>query len=263
MKNLFLLYFCSLSWGTFAQNEPTFFTSFDGTNIHYEVKGEGKPVVLIHGFIVNSESWKKATLYNDLLNSGYQVITLDLRGNGLSGKPHTPEAYLNDAEAKDIMGLLKMLKIKHYHVVGYSRGSIIAARLMVLDKRVKSAVLGGMGIDFTNPEWPRRIMFYHALMGEPVKELEGMVKRVKDMGLDQLALAYMQNGQPSTSKEALGKVKKPVLVICGDKDEDNGKAGELAALLPKSVQVTVPGNHGGTMQTPAFAKEVLHFLGKN
>src|SRR6476660_4402630 len=113
-----------------------FFTSFDSTKIYYEVRGNGLPVILIHGFIVDGESWKKTAVYNDLIDVGYKVITLDMRGNGKSDKPHTVEAYANDAESKDIMGLMKSLGIKKYNVVGYSRGSIITARLLVLDKNV-------------------------------------------------------------------------------------------------------------------------------
>src|SRR5664279_650686 len=68
--------------------DSNYFSSFDGTKIYYEASGEGKPVLLVHGFIVNSNSWKHAALYNDLLNNGYKVIVLDMRGNGKSGKPH-------------------------------------------------------------------------------------------------------------------------------------------------------------------------------
>ncbi len=214
-----------LSYTSNAQTDTGhFFTSFDSSKIYYEVRGNGFPVILVHGFIVNGESWKRTAVYKDLIDSGYKVITLDMRGNGKSDKPHTVEAYANDAEAKDIMGLANMLHLNNYNVIGYSRGSIITARLLVLDKCISKAVMGGMGADFTNPEWPRRQMFYRALMGDTVKELEGMVKHVKEAGLDQLALAYLQKEQASTSKEALNKVKQPVLIICGDKDTDNGSA---------------------------------------
>ena len=57
----------------------------------------------MHGFIVNSNSWKHAALFDSLLANGYKVILIDLRGNGKSDKPHNDEAYANDAEAKDIM----------------------------------------------------------------------------------------------------------------------------------------------------------------
>ncbi len=243
--------------------DSNYFSSFDGTKIYYEVRGKGKPVLLVHGFIVNSNSWKHAALYYDLLNNGYKVIILDMRGNGKSGKPHDSTAYDNDAEAKDIMLLMDLLKIKQYSVVGYSRGSIITARLLVLDKRVKDAVLGGMGIDFTNPEWPRRIMFYHAFRGDSIPELKGLIEYVHQQKIDQLALAYLQRSQPSTSKEALAKINKPVLVISGSEDSDNGSSHELAKLLPNSTVATVPGDHNHASSTKEFSSAVISFLQKN
>ena len=246
---------------TFAQVDSSrIFTSFDGTKIHFELNGKGKTVVLIHGFIVDGESWKRTALYDELLMAGFQVITLDMRGNGQSGKPHDPQAYANDAEAKDIMGLVSRLGLRKYSIIGYSRGSIIVSRLLVLDKRVNKAVMGGMGSDFTNPEWPRRKMFYRALMGDSVPELKAMVKNVQASGLDQLALAYLQKEQPSTSKEALSKVKQRVLVICGRDDSDNGSAEDLSRLIPKAVFKTIPGDHGGAVRTREFAEAVKLFL---
>ena len=256
----FAFYSNALAQSQKGKESDQYYTSFDGVKIHYEVSGDGFPVLLVHGFISDGESWKRAALLNDLLGAGYKVIVPDMRGNGKSDKPHTPEAYEKDAEAKDLIGLISALKIDSYHVIGYSRGSIITTRLLVNDSRIKKAVLGGMGADFTDPEWPRRKMFYRALMGETVPELEGMVKRVKDNGLDQLALAYLQNGQPSTSHDELGKIRQPVLVISGDRDNDNGRAEELAALIKTSHAVRVPGDHGSTRTSKEFSAEVLKFL---
>jgi pimeloyl-ACP methyl ester carboxylesterase len=232
----------------------------DGIKIHYEVKGKGFPVVLVHGFIVTGDNWKKAILYQGLIDAGYQVITMDLRGNGKSDKPHDSRFYENDAQAKDIMGILSSLGINAYHVLGYSRGSIITARLLVLDKHIKKAIMGGMGTEFTNPEWPRRIQFYHALMGEDIPELKGMVEYVKKSGLDQLALAFQQKEQPSTSVMKLSKIKKPVMVICGNEDTDNGLGIELAKLIPGAIFKEVPGNHNNASGTKAFSDTVISFL---
>ncbi len=263
--SLFWIWCLFISFASSAQTNVIagtgqYFTSFDNTKIYYEVNGTGQPVLLIHGFTNTSENWKKAPVYQNLIKGGFKVIIVDLRGNGKSDKPHTPEAYANDAEAKDLKALLKHLKIKKYAAVGYSRGSIIAARLLVLDKNSQKIVLGGMGADFTNPEWPRRILFYRALSGEPVPELEGFIKSIPQRGLDQVALAYQQKGQPSTAPAALSKVKKPVLVISGDIDQDNGSAEELAKLIPKATVVRVPGDHNNTMRSVAFSDAVLNFL---
>lgn len=261
----FLFTFLSSSQSIFSQNQyrtdtGAYFKSFDGTNIYYEVRGNGEPVLLIHGFIVNGQSWKRTELYKNLLDQGYKVIILDQRGNGFSDKPHDSTAYDNDAEAKDIMGLMKHLKIKKYSAVGYSRGSIIVSRLLVLDKKINRAVMGGMGAEFTDPQWPRRIMFYRALSGDSIPELQAMVNNVKKQGLDQQALAYLQRSQPSTSKQELGKVTQPVLIICGDKDPDNGSAKELADLFKRPTYKITPGDHGNANRTKEFSDEVIKFL---
>ena len=254
---------CLLGTSFSQEKKQGYFASFDSTRIYYEVAGKGYPVLLIHGFMNSGEDWKKIPLYNALMEKGYMVITVDQRGNGKSDKPHEPEAYANDAEAKDLMGLIHFLHLKKYSFVGYSRGSIIGARLLVLDKRVHSAVLGGMGADFTNPLWPRRIAFYEAMMNDSIPGFDGARKKIKDNGLDQTALAYQQKGQPSTSAEELSRVKQNVMVICGDKDQDNGNGAELAKLIPNAVFVTIPGNHGGAWHTPEFTTEVMAFFAKN
>ena len=264
MKSTLLLFLVFLFHQGKAQQQDSiqYFSSFDGTKIAYQVKGEGEPVLLVHGFMNTGESWKRSALYSDLLTGGYKVILIDQRGNGRSDKPHTAEAYAKDAEAKDIMGLMKKIGIRKYNVVGYSRGSIITARLLVLDKKVKKAVLGGIGTGFTDPEWPRRKMFYRALSGDSVPELQAMVKNVKASGLDQEALAYQQKEQPSTSKAKLSKVKKPVLVLCGDLDADQQEARELSTILKHGSFGTMPGDHGSAVRTKEFSTQVLAFLKK-
>ena len=87
-----------------------------------------------------------------------------------------------------------------------------------------------------------------------------MVKRVKELGLDQQALACMQKEQPSTSKEELAAIKQPVLIICGDIDEDNGSSLELVKLIPKGVHDTVPGDHGSASRTKEFSEKVIAFI---
>ena len=246
---------------TGAQTDTTgYFTSFDNVKIHYEVKGRGRPVLLLHGFTGTGSDWKNKPLTDSLLAHGFRVVLADLRGNGLSDQPTAPEAYANNAEAKDLIGLMGFLGIREYDAVGYSRGSIILASLLVLDKRCRRAVLGGMGADFTNPQWPRRIGFYNALMNDTIKGYEDFRAYIAKKGLNPLVLACQQKEQPSTSPEALGRLDLPVLVICGDHDSDNGKGSDLQAMIPRSRFVEVPGNHNSAARTPEFASRVLSFL---
>ncbi|MEB0249521.1 MULTISPECIES: alpha/beta hydrolase [unclassified Mucilaginibacter] len=260
LSALILTIVCSVN--LHAQNpEGKLFTSFDRTKIYYEVKGTGFPVILLHGFTGTSQGWKHGSLYPALIDAGYQVIILDQRGNGLSGKPHTDAGYSNDAEAKDVMALATSLGLKRYSVVGYSRGSIITSRLIVLDKRINKAVMGGMGADYTNPEWPRRIHAYKALMGDTtMHDVDEMMVWIHKNKFDNLALAYQQKNQPSTSPKELAAVKIPVLLIDGTEDTTNGDVTVLQKMILGSKFVTVPGNHNSAGNTIQFSAAILNFL---
>jgi hypothetical protein len=120
--------------------------------------------------------------------------------------------------------------------------------------------MGGMGADFTNPEWPRRKMFYRALMGDTVQQLAEMINYVKSSGLDRIALAYQQKDQPTASQEELSKLKNNILVICGDNDNDDGSAAQLSLLIPNGFLIKVPGTHNTVSQSKEFSDKVLQFL---
>ena len=253
----------SMRHTTIAQTDSTgYFTSFDGVKIYYEIKGKGKPILLLHGFTGKGADWKKRPVYDSLLANNYQIITADTRGGGKSDKPHTPEAYTHDAEPKDMMGLMKYLGFKQYEAMGYSRGSIILARMLVKDKHLKKAVIGGMGDMFTNPNWARRIGIYEALINDKPTEYDGLRQAVmkNPAAYDRVALAYQQYGQPSTSHEELHKLKQKIMIICGKDDMDNGKGADLQKLIPTSIFTEVSGNHNNTWGSVDYAKEVLIFL---
>jgi pimeloyl-ACP methyl ester carboxylesterase len=185
-----------------------------------------------------------------------------MRGNGKSDRPHDLAAYEHDAEARDVIGLTRALGLNRYDVVGYSRGSIIASRLLLLDDRVGRGVLGGMGAAFSDPNWPRRRQFYEALRGAPVEGSEDLYEWLEKFGAsaDRQALALLQQAQPTTTPAELARIQQPVLVISGDTDFDNGSSAELARLLPRSTHRTVPGDHLNTMGSDAFARVVVEFL---
>ncbi|MEP2237548.1 MAG: alpha/beta hydrolase [Maribacter sp.] len=243
-----------------ANSQSNKFQSFDGVQIAYTDEGTGEVVLLLHGFINSRKSWDKTELKQDLLKAGYRVIIPDLRGNGDSDKPKNEEAYQNNAEVRDLVLLMNHLDIDGYKAIGYSRGSIVLAKLLTQESRIKKAVLGGMGIDFTNPNWDRRIMFSKAFNGDVNDETKGAVDYAKSINADLRSLHLQQKFQPVTSIDELNKIEIDILVICGDEDNDNGNSKELSNAFKNGSLKRVPGDHNGTYKTKEFSLSVLQYL---
>jgi pimeloyl-ACP methyl ester carboxylesterase len=245
------------------ENNKRDFISFDKTKIAYTDEGNGEVVVLIHGFIVDgSSNWGESELKKQLLNQGYRVIVPDLRGNGSSDKPRDEDAYKDGAEIKDLIGLINHLGIKNYIAVGYSRGSIVLANLLTQEERISKAVFGGMGVNFTDPNWYRRIDFGNVFSGrtEPNEMTRGAVDFAKNLNLDFKILGYLQDYQPETSIADLNNISIETLVICGDDDLDNGDPKDLQKEIPNSKLSIVSGNHMSTFNSIGFAEAIIDFL---
>jgi pimeloyl-ACP methyl ester carboxylesterase len=121
--------------------------------------------------------------------------------------------------------------------------------------------MGGMGDAYTNPEWPRRVHAYRALMGDTtLHDVDDMMKYIRSQHFDSMALALQQKYQPSTSVKELAAMKIPVLIIRGTEDKENGSETGLHQLIPNSGLVYVPGNHNTASKTPEFSAAVVKFL---
>ena len=95
-----------------------YITTPDGTDIHYHDWGTGTPVVLIHGWPLNSDMWEhQATI---LALNGYRVISYDRRGFGKSSKPFGANDYTT--LANDLAALMEKLDLRHAALVGFSMG---------------------------------------------------------------------------------------------------------------------------------------------
>ena len=96
----------------------------DGVGIEYEVTGEGRPVVLLHGFPDSGRLWRHQV--PALADAGFQVIVPDLRGYGRSDKPEPVDAYSIPVLAGDVMAILAELQIGQAHIVGHDWGAALA-----------------------------------------------------------------------------------------------------------------------------------------
>lgn len=95
-------------------------------DLYYEDHGQGKPVVLIHGWPLSGRSWEKQT--TALLAAGHRVITYDRRGFGESSKPTAGYDY--DTLAADLNSLLTRLDLADVALVGFSMGGGEVARYL-------------------------------------------------------------------------------------------------------------------------------------
>jgi non-heme chloroperoxidase len=109
--------------------------------IYYEDHGSGQPVVLIHGYPLNADSWERQEA--ELLPAGYRVIRYDRRGFGRSSKPTVGYDY--DTFAADLNVLLEHLDLRDVVLVGFSMGSGEVTRYLGRygSARVAKAVLMG------------------------------------------------------------------------------------------------------------------------
>jgi non-heme chloroperoxidase len=111
--------------------------------LYYEDHGAGQPVVLIHGYPLDGQSWEKQT--DALVKAGYRVITYDRRGFGRSSKTMTGYDY--DTFAGDLNTVLTQLDLRDVVLVGFSMGSGEVARYLGVygSQRVaKAAFLGSL-----------------------------------------------------------------------------------------------------------------------
>jgi len=99
----------------------------NGVRIYYEVHGEGEPIILLNGILMNTRSW--APQLSAFVNNGLKVILMDYRGQGLSDKPRIK--YSIDTLVDDIKGLLDHLNIKKVHMLGISYGGVLAMRFAI------------------------------------------------------------------------------------------------------------------------------------
>jgi pimeloyl-ACP methyl ester carboxylesterase len=115
-----------------------------GVGIEYEVTGEGRPVVLLHGFPDSGRLWRHQAAA--LADAGYRAIVPDMRGYGRSDKPEGPEAYAMHLLAGDVLAVLDDAGVERAHVVGHDWGAAVAWAVgAVLGDRVDRLVALSVG----------------------------------------------------------------------------------------------------------------------
>lgn len=245
--------------------ETHHFASFDGTRLAWHELGEGRPVVLLHGYFSDANTnWIRYGHAEAIAAEGRRVIMPDLRAHGQSDKPHDAAAYPPDALARDGHALLAHLGLSDYDLGGYSLGARTTARMLATGATPKKVVFSGMGLDgLTNSE-RRQNHFRHILTnlgtherGSPAWLAEAFLKTT---GGDPVALLGILDTFVSTPAETVSGFAWPTLVVNGVDDDDNGSAAALADALPHARLVEVPGNHMSSVTKVELGQAIAAFL---
>lgn len=231
-----------------------FYESFDGTKIYYEVRGEGRPIVLCYGIACLINHWIHQLRY---FSGNYQTIVFDYRGHHQTAAPEDSKNLSLEATCKDLQGLLDHLGIERASFWGHSYGVQVLLRfydlfpekvddLVFINGFAKNPLKGMFGIDTIEPVFkffkeshkmmpatfsslwktavtnPLAIPISSLLGGfnmnlTNLKDIEVYARAVGAMDLN-LFLELFDEMLNYDGSEVLDRIKVPTLIISGTKD---------------------------------------------
>lgn len=241
------------------------FDATDGIRLAVHEIGDGRPLILIHGYFSDADTnWIKFGHAALLAEAGFRVIMPDLRAHGVSGKPHDPVHYPADILADDQFTLIDHLGLTDFDLGGYSLGGRTVARMLVQGCAPRRAVISGMGLQGLINTGARSGHFRNVLenIGQHERGSAAFMAEafLKTSGGDPVALLRILDSFVDTPVEAINRFDLPVAVICGEDDQDNGSAAALAEALPQGTLISVPGNHMSAVVKPDLGQAIRDFL---
>ncbi|SDR73079.1 alpha/beta fold hydrolase [Agrococcus carbonis] len=254
--------------------------------------GDGRPVVLIHGWPLSAESWAEQA--DALGRAGYRVVAYDRRGFGRSDKPD--DGYDYDTLAADLDGVMRQLDLRDATLVGFSMGGGEVARYVSTygDELVRSVVFAAAVPPYLlhgddNPDGP--------LTEEAYRGMRDALEADRDGFLDEFLVGFFSNAerlcvteeqrqaalvlarqshQPAALacmdawattdfRDDLGTITVPTLVLHGDGDQTvplEGSGRRTHETIEHSELHVIPGApHGCNVSHAAdFDAALLAFL---
>ena len=257
------------------------FADIDGIRIHYQEKGTGTPLVLIHGYTSSTYSWKDVF---EPLSRSYHLIVVDLKGFGFSGKPDGD--YSRRAQAMLVAHLLEHLNIEKAWLCGSSMGGEVALNVALANpQRVAGLILidsAGVEVPGTESLAPGYLMI--PVIGRILVALSLTSDKLVRQGLeksfydptrvtdDRVANYYRplttRGGQLGALRartqwsmfpveSELSKINVPTLVLWGDQDQLIPlAAGRKLSSLIKNSKLVIFNNCGHLPQEEMPARVV-------
>ena len=248
-----------------SEAQVHYWTASDGIQLAWHELGDGQPAVLLHGLFSDANmNWIKFGHAARIAAEGCRVIMPDLRGHGLSGKPHEPEHYPVGILARDLRELVAHLALTDFDLGGFSLGARTTVEGIGEGLRPRRAILGGAGLEGLR-HWERRKNFFLEAI-----ELFDRVPRsdphwlsiqfMKSQKIDRVSAALLLQSFADAFMDWLKAFTMPTLVVCGSEDDDNGSAEELAAMLPNATFQEIPGTHMSSVTKPELGEAIAQYL---
>lgn len=253
----------------------------NGTRLYYEVAGDGHPLVLIHGFSLDTRMWDDQF---EVFARDYKVVRYDIRGYGKSAVPGKDGYY----HADDLKALLVHLGIDRAHILGLSLGGAIALEfalaypgmthtLILVDSVLwghnwseESSKRDGALWAVGNVEGARSLWLAHPLFA-PAMQNSSVAPRLTQIVTDYSGWSWVNNDPgllpDPVAAHRLSEIGAPTLIIMGEHDlpDYHAIADTLQEQIPNARTVILPAvGHMSNMEDPeGFNQAVLSFLTKD
>jgi pimeloyl-ACP methyl ester carboxylesterase len=242
----------------------------DGVAIHYEVHGEGPPVLLSHGYSATCRMWDGQIA---ALRDRYQVIVWDMRGHGQSDYPSDPAAYSEAATVEDMAAILRTCRQQRAVIGGLSLGGYMS---LAFHRRhpemTRALMIFDTGPGFRNADareaWNQRAreradaLDARGLAALGSSDEVRMSQHRDASGLAGAARGMLtqRDGQVIASLETIAV---PALVLVGSNDTNFLAATDyMARKIPGARKVVIEGaGHAANLHRPVeFNRAVESFL---
>lgn len=238
------------------------YAAVNGLKMYYEVYGQGKPLVLIHGsFMTIPLNWSHII---PLLAPHRKVIVAEMQAHGRTRDIDRPMSY--EGMSDDVSGLLQHLKIDSADILGYSMGGGVAFQFAIRHPAQLRRLIILSGTYAHNGWWPDVEASFGAmnadmLKGTPIEQQYDSLGNDPARFPDFIKKVMSIDLQPYDWTAAVKQIKAPLFMVIGDADgvryehaielfkaKGGGKMGDLHG-MPQSRLAILPGTtHIGMMQ---------------
>lgn len=218
----------------------------NGLKMYYEVYGQGKPLVLIHGGGSTIQTTFGRVI--PLFSKERQLIAVELQAHGRTGDRDTPLSFEQDAD--DVAALLERLGIQKADIFGFSNGGNTALQIAIRHPHLCDKIIAGSVLLKRNGTFPQ---FWEFMKNGTFDQMPAAYKEAflrvnpdstKLLNMHQKCADRMINFKEFTDAE-LQSIQAPVLLINGDADVATTEhIAAMSRIIPHCNVAIIPGGHG-------------------